>query len=169
MIRICSILHVSCRMCKFLALLSCKSRIVYISCTSCLTRWKSCTFFAPVILQGEILQLAPVGWKSCKFYTNLCAEIFASYCITHVISEFFNFASFKFLQHLCFCLTQGFTNTLVLVNIDFVSGKAYVVYMYVWKNTDKHLSMSSSWSSVELLVSIYLYMLLIALWGYAHL
>ena len=78
----CTILHVSCKMCKFLALLIlqvknlarflhqisckmkilqvsctnfCKMKILQVSCTAFLARWKSCKFLAPLFLQDENL------------------------------------------------------------------------------------------------------------------
>ena len=65
----CNVLHISCKMCKFLALLIlqdknhacslhqlfCKIKILNISCTCYFAKWKSCKILAQAILQDENL------------------------------------------------------------------------------------------------------------------
>ena len=185
----CTILHISCKICKFLALLIlqaknrarflhqllCKIKILHISCTfisqhenlatflhNLSYKKKSCKFFAPDILQNEnlagFLHQSLCKWKFCKFLIQTFVLKFLQNIASHTLQGFKHIATLVFWMN-----TTGFhkyTHT-VWVNVNFVSGITYVC-----QNTDKHFS--SSWSSVELFISVYSQILLNDLWEYAH-
>ena len=103
--KVCTILHISCKMCKFLALLilqaknhvyfllqlSCKIKLLHISCTCYFARWKSCKFLAPDILQNENL----ASFLCQIFYKMRIVQVS---CTSDNVGE--NLASFLH-KHLC--------------------------------------------------------------------